>query len=191
MSAFSNVAKIRYEGPNQRTRWRSGTTMKRNGRRQVDEGPLSVQRALAHHARHGRRSVWTWHHAAALEARPIRSRTRSTASACVRVFESSALRLLFSRPRRGPGRRHLVETNKNLDAVVKALKEEQQRTGVSLWARPTCSAIRVTCTAPPRVATPTLRFARPVKKALEVTRNLAGGYLLGGREGYQCYGTPT
>jgi xylose isomerase len=50
----------------------------------------------------------------------------------------------------------LRETDQNLDAVVKVLKEEQQRTGVSFsGVRPTSFPIRGTSTARPPVATPT------------------------------------
>ena len=84
----------------------------------------------------------------------------------------------------------LAESNKNLDAVVAVLKEEQARTGVGLlWGTanlfsnprymhgagtsPNCEAFAYA--------------AAQVKKALEVTLELGGeGYVFwGGREGYQ------
>jgi xylose isomerase len=83
----------------------------------------------------------------------------------------------------------LAETNKNLDAVVKALKEEQQRTGVQLlWGTANLFSnkryVHGAATSPNADA---FAFAAAqVKKALEVTKELGGhGYTFwGGREGY-------
>ena len=85
---------------------------------------------------------------------------------------------------------NLVETNKNLDAVVKVLKEEQQRTGIKLlWGTANLFSNRRymhgAATSPNAEA---FAFAAAqVKKALEVTKELGGqGYTFwGGREGYQ------
>ncbi len=85
---------------------------------------------------------------------------------------------------------NLAETNKNLDAVVKVLKEEQQRTGVRLlWGTANLFSNRrfmhgaaTSCNAD------AFAFAAAqVKKAIEVTKELGGdGYVFwGGREGYQ------
>ena len=50
----------------------------------------------------------------------------------------------------------LTRINKNLDAVVKVLKEEQERTGIKLlWGTAASSPTRATCTARPPAATPT------------------------------------
>jgi xylose isomerase len=84
----------------------------------------------------------------------------------------------------------LTQTNKNLDAVVKVLKEEQQRTGVKLlWGTANLFSNRRymhgAATSPNAEA---FAFAAAqVKKALEVTKELGGqGYTFwGGREGYQ------
>jgi xylose isomerase len=84
----------------------------------------------------------------------------------------------------------LAETNKNLDAVVKVLKEEQQRTGVKLlWGTANLFSnprfMHGAATSPnSEVFT---YAAAQVKKALEVTHELGGaGYTFwGGREGYQ------
>lgn len=84
----------------------------------------------------------------------------------------------------------LAESNKNLDAVVKVLKEEQQRTGIKLlWGTANLFSNRrymhgaaTSCNAD------AFAFAAAqVKKALEVTKELGGeGYTFwGGREGYQ------
>jgi xylose isomerase len=83
----------------------------------------------------------------------------------------------------------LSQTNKNLDAVVKVMREEQQRTGVGLLWGTACLF------AHPRFAHGAATScnadvfayaAAQVKKALEVTHELDGeGYVFwGGREGY-------
>jgi xylose isomerase len=83
----------------------------------------------------------------------------------------------------------LKESNKNLDAVVKVLKAEQERTGIKLLWGTACLF------AHPRYAHGAATScnadvfayaAAQVKKALEVTHELGGeGYVFwGGREGY-------
>lgn len=83
----------------------------------------------------------------------------------------------------------LKESNKNLDAVAKVLKEEQKRTGIKLLWGTACLF------AHPRYAHGAATScnadvfayaAAQVKKALEVTHELGGeGYVFwGGREGY-------
>jgi xylose isomerase len=84
----------------------------------------------------------------------------------------------------------LAETNKNLDAVVKVLKEEQQRTGIKpLWGTANLFSnprflhgASTSCNA--EVFT---YAAAQVAKAMEVTLELGGaGYVFwGGREGYK------
>jgi xylose isomerase len=84
---------------------------------------------------------------------------------------------------------NLAETNRNFDAVVKVLKEEQQRTGIKLlWGTANLFSNRRymhgAATSPNADA---FAFAAAqVKKALEVTKELGGqGYTFwGGREGY-------
>ncbi len=83
----------------------------------------------------------------------------------------------------------LAETNKNLDAVVKVLKEEQSRTGIRLlWGTACLFAnprfLHGAATSPN--ADVFAYAAAQVKKALEVTHELGGeGYTFwGGREGY-------
>ena len=85
----------------------------------------------------------------------------------------------------------LAETNKNLDAVVKVLKQEQQRTGIKLlWGTANLfSNPRYVHGAATSCNADAFAFAAAqVKKALEVTKELGGqGYTFwGGREGYQC-----
>lgn len=84
----------------------------------------------------------------------------------------------------------LSETNKNLDAVVKVLKEEQKRTGIRLlWGTANLfSHPRYMHGAGTSCSADVFAFAgAQVKKALEVTHELGGeGYVFwGGREGYQ------
>jgi len=88
-----------------------------------------------------------------------------------------------------PEGKDLRETNRNLDAIVKLLKQEQQRTGVQLLWGTACLF------AHPRFAHGAATScnadvfayaAAQVKKAIEATHELNGaGYVFwGGREGY-------
>jgi xylose isomerase len=88
-----------------------------------------------------------------------------------------------------PEGKSLSESNKNLDAAAKVLKEEQERTGIKLLWGTACLF------AHPRYAHGAATScnadvfayaAAQVKKALEVTHELGGaGYVFwGGREGY-------
>jgi len=88
-----------------------------------------------------------------------------------------------------PEGRTLAETNKNLDAVVKVLKAEQERTGVKLlWGTANLfTNPRFVHGASTSCNADVFAFAgAQVKKALEVTLELGGeGYTFwGGREGY-------
>jgi xylose isomerase len=88
-----------------------------------------------------------------------------------------------------PEGKSLAETNKNLDAVVKVLKEEQQRTGIKLlWGTANLfSNRRYMHGAATSPNADSFAFAAAqVKKALDVTKELGGaGYTFwGGREGY-------
>jgi len=83
----------------------------------------------------------------------------------------------------------LAESNRNLDVVVKVLKEEQQRTGIKLlWATANLFTnprfVHGAATSPN--ADVFTYAAAQVKKALEVAHELgAAGYVFwGGREGY-------
>ncbi len=84
----------------------------------------------------------------------------------------------------------LSETNKNLDAVVAVLQEQQQRTGIRLlWGTANLfSNPRFMHGAATSPNSEVFAYAAAqVKKALEVTHQLGGaGYTFwGGREGYQ------
>jgi xylose isomerase len=88
-----------------------------------------------------------------------------------------------------PEGRDLKETNKNLDAVVKILKEEQKRTGVGLLWGTACLFVhpRFAHGAATSCNADVFAYAAAqVKKAIEVTHELGGaGYVFwGGREGY-------
>ncbi len=84
----------------------------------------------------------------------------------------------------------LSETNRNLDAVARVLKEEQERTGIRLlWGTANLfSNARYVHGAATSCNADAFAFAASqVKKCLEVTHELGGqGYTFwGGREGYQ------
>ncbi|HOS92541.1 MAG TPA: xylose isomerase, partial [Armatimonadota bacterium] len=86
----------------------------------------------------------------------------------------------------------LAETNRNLDAVVEVMKEEQERTGVRLLWGTAClfSHPRFMHGASTSCNADAFAYAAAqVKKALEVTHYLGGeGYVFwGGREGYTTH----
>jgi xylose isomerase len=88
-----------------------------------------------------------------------------------------------------PEGKSLRETNKNLDAVVKVLKEEQQRTGIGLLWGTACLFVhpRYAMGAATSCNADVFAYAAAqAKKAIEVTHALGGaGYVFwGGREGY-------
>jgi len=88
-----------------------------------------------------------------------------------------------------PEGKTLAESNANLDAVVKVLKEEQKRTGVKLLWGTACLFVhpRYMHGASTSCNADVFAYAAAqVKKALEVTHELKGeGYVFwGGREGY-------
>jgi xylose isomerase len=88
-----------------------------------------------------------------------------------------------------PEGRNLAETNRNLDAIVKVLKEEQKRSGVKLlWGTANLfSNPRFVHGAGTTCNADAFAFAAAqVKKAMELTLELGGeGYTFwGGREGY-------
>ncbi len=89
-----------------------------------------------------------------------------------------------------PEGKTLSDSHKNLDAVAKALKEEQDRTGIKLlWGTANLFSnpryMHGAATSPNADAF--AYAAAQVKKAIEVTKDLGGvGYTFwGGREGYQ------
>ncbi len=88
-----------------------------------------------------------------------------------------------------PEGKTLAQSNKNLDAVVKVLKKEQDRTGIKLLWGTAClfAHPRYMHGAATSCNADVFAYAgAQVKKALEVTKELGGeGYVFwGGREGY-------
>ena len=88
-----------------------------------------------------------------------------------------------------PEGKNLRESNKNLDAVVKVLKQEQERTGIRLLWGTACLFVhpRFMHGASTSCNADVFAYAAAqVKKAMEVTNELGGeGYVFwGGREGY-------
>lgn len=88
-----------------------------------------------------------------------------------------------------PEGRNLRESNRNLDVIVKALKQEQQRTGVQLLWGTAClfAHPRFAHGAATSCNADVFAYAgAQVKKAIEATHTLGGaGYTFwGGREGY-------
>ena len=88
-----------------------------------------------------------------------------------------------------PEGKDLAQTNKNFDAIVAVLKEEQQRTGIQLLWGTACLFAHpryVHGAATSCNADAFAYAAAQVKKAIEVTHQLGGhGYVFwGGREGY-------
>jgi xylose isomerase len=194
MTAFPNVSKIQYEGPESKNplafRW-------------YNEDEIVEGKTMKEHLRF---SVVYWHTFRGTGAdpfgpgtmvRPWEDGTDSVENAINRArvaFEFmeklGAPFYAFHDRDVAPEGETLAETNKNLDAVAAVLKEEQQRTGIQLlWgtanmfsnprfmhgASTTCNAdVFAYC-------------ASQVKKALEVTQELGGvNYVFwGGREGYQ------
>src|SRR5688572_16199387 len=88
-----------------------------------------------------------------------------------------------------PEGKNLRESNRNLDAVVKVLREEQERTGIRLLWGTACLFVhpRFLHGAATSCNADVFAYAAAqVKKAMEVTHDLEGlGYVFwGGREGY-------
>ncbi len=192
-SAFSNISTIQYEGPKSK----NPLAFKHYNAQEVIDG-----RTMREHLRF---SVVYWHtmrgrggdmFGAPTINRPWDDNSESIDNACRRArvafefFEKLGAPFYAFHDRDvAPEGSSLAETNKNLDAVVKVLKEEQQRTGVRLLWGTACLF------AHPRFAHGAATScnadvfayaAAQVKKALEVTHELGGaGYVFwGGREGY-------
>ena len=196
MAAFPDVSKIPYEGPESKNplafRWYNEDEVVEG---EIDEGPPAVQRGLLAHdsAAPGPIRFGAGHHAAALGRRDRFGR-ECHAIACESPSSSSKnwappstpSTIATSRPKVTT----LAETNKNFDAVVKVLQEEQQRTGIKLlWGTANLfSNPRYMHGAATSCNADAFAYAAAqVKKALEVTKELGGeNYVFwGGREGYQ------
>jgi xylose isomerase len=192
--AFPDVPKIAYEGPGSR----NPLAFKHYDADEVVEG-----KTMAEHLRF---SVAYWHAFRNEAADPFGPGTRrmpwddgseTVANAVLRVkaafefFEKLGVDFYCFHDRDvAPAGDTLAETNRNLDEVVKVLRDEQARTGVKLlWGTANLFAhpryIHGAATSPN--ADVFAFAAAQVAKAMEVTKELGGaGYVFwGGREGYK------
>ncbi|MGY8768374.1 MAG: xylose isomerase [Pirellulales bacterium] len=194
MSAFPEVSKIQYEGPDSKNplafRW-------------YDENEVVEGKTMKEHMRF---SVVYWHTFRGTGAdpfgpgtaiRPWDDGTESVENAVNRVrvaFEFiekiGAPFYAFHDRDVSPEGANITETHKNFDTVVAALKEEQERTGIKLlWGTANMfSNPRFMHGAATSCNADAFAYAASqVKKCLEVTKELGGeNYVFwGGREGYQ------
>jgi xylose isomerase len=191
--AFPKISKIPYEGPKSKT----ALAFKHYNPDEIVEGK-SMKEQL-------RFSVTYWHtfrgqladmFGVGTAIRPWDDGSNSLANAQNRVraaFEFmeklGAPFYAFHDRDVAPEAASLAETNKNLDAVAKVLKEEQERTGIKLLWGTAClfAHPRYVHGAATSCNADVFAFAAAqVKKAIEVTHQLGGaGYVFwGGREGY-------
>ena len=194
MTAFPDIQKIRYEGPQSK---------KALSFRHYNEAEVVAGKTMKDHLRF---SVAYWHTLRGTGSdpfgpgtmlRPWETGSDDVAMAQKRVhvaFEFleklTAPFFCFHDRDIAPEGASLAETNKNLDAVVKVVKEEMQRTGIKLlWGTANLFSnpryVHGAATSPN--ADSFAYASAQVKKALEVTKELGGqGYTFwGGREGYQ------
>ncbi len=190
---FPGIAKIQYEGP----RSKNPLAFKHYNPDEAVEGKSMKE--------HLRFSVTYWHtirgqlsdmFGSGTAVRPWEDGTNSMKMAETRArvaFEFleklGAPFYAFHDRDVAPEGRDLRETNRNLDAIVKVLKEEQQRTGVKLLWGTACLFAHprfVHGAATSCNADVFAYAAAQVKKAIEVTHVLggAGSVFWGGREGY-------
>src|SRR6266540_6086710 len=192
-SAFPNISKIQFEGP----KAKNPLAFKHYNPDEVVEG-----RTMKEHLRF---SVTYWHtfrgqladmFGVGTAIRPWEDGTNSVTMAQTRarvafefIEKLGAPFYAFHDRDVAPEGKDLRETNKNLDAVVKVLEEEQQRTGIRLLWGTACLFAHpryVHGAATSCNAEVFAYAAAQVKKAIEVTHELGGeGYVFwGGREGY-------
>ena len=194
MSAFPEINRIPFEGPDSQNPLAF---------RHYDESEWVAGRTMKDHLRF---SVVYWHtfrnplsdpFGAGTAVRPWDDGSESVENACKRarvafefIEKLGAPFYAFHDRDVAPEGSSLAETNRNLDAVVKVLKEEQERTGIQLlWGTANLfSHPRYMHGAATSCNADAYAFAAAqVKKALEVALELGGhGYVFwGGREGYQ------
>jgi len=194
VTGFPNIERIRYEGPQSP----NPLAFRHYDAEEIVEGKTMRE--------HFRFSVAYWHTMRGTGADPFGPGTMlrpwegpddTVENACqrVRVFFEFCEKLgagfyCFHDRDGAPEGNSLAETNANLDAVVRVLKEEQDRTGIRLlWGTANLFSnpryMHGAATSPNADAF--AYAAAQVKKALEVTKELGGdGYTFwGGREGYQ------
>jgi xylose isomerase len=194
MPAFAEVEKIRYEGPQSKNplafRW-------------YDENEVVEGKTMRDHLRF---AVVYWHTFRGTGSDPFGPGTmhrpwddgsdsvenaQNRARVAFEFIEKlGAPYYAFHDRDVAPEGATLAESNKNFDAVVKVLKEEQQRTGIKLlWGTANMfSNPRFMHGAATSCNADVFAYAAAqVKKALEVTKELGGeNYVFwGGREGYQ------
>src|SRR5438270_3040236 len=190
---FPGISKIRYEGP----RSRNPLAFKPH-----TAGEWTERKTMKEHLR---LSVTYWHtirgkladmFGVGTAIRPWEDGTNSLNMAETRVrvaFEFleklGAPFYAFHDRDVAPEGKDLRETNRNLDSIVKILKQEQQRTGVRLLWGTACLFVhpRFAHGAATSCNADVFAYAAAqVKKAIEVTHELKGeGYVFwGGREGY-------
>jgi xylose isomerase len=195
MTAFPEVQKIKYEGPQSKNplafHWYNPTE-------------VVAGKSMSDHFRF---SVAYWHTFRGTGSdpfgpgtmhRPWEAAGDSVENACNRarvafefIEKLGAPFYCFHDRDVAPEGKTLAESNKNLDAVVAVLKQEQQRTGIKLlWGTANLfSNPRYMHGAATSCNADAFAYAAAqVKKAIEVTKELGGaGYTFwGGREGYQC-----
>jgi xylose isomerase len=192
-SAFPDVSKIQYEGPDSK----NPLAFRHYNPEEIVEGKTMKA--------HLRFSVTYWHTFRGMGAdmfgvgtaiRPWEDGTASVEMAQKRVrvafefMEKLGVPFYAFHDRDvAPEGKNLAESNRNLDAVVEVMKQEQQRTGINLlWGTAQLfvqprymHGAGTSCNADVFAYA-----AAQVKKALEVTHELGGsGYVFwGGREGY-------
>ena len=193
-AAFPEVDKVRFEGPDSRNPLAF---------RYYDENEVVEGKSMKEHLRF---SVAYWHSfrgagsdpfGPGTMVRPWEATNDSVENAINRVrvaFEFmdklGASFYCFHDRDVAPEGESLSESNRNLDAVVKVLEEEQERTGVKLlWGTANLfSNPRFMHGAATSCNADAFAYAAAqVKKAIEVTKELGGlNYVFwGGREGYQ------
>ncbi len=191
--AFPEISKITYEGPTSKTPLAF---------KEYDPTRVIENRTMAEHLRF---SVAYWHtfrnplsdpFGVGTAIRPWDDGSPSIENACTRarvafefIEKLGAPFYAFHDRDVAPEGASLAESNRNLDAVVKVLKEEQERTGIKLlWA--TACLFTHPRYAHGAATSPNAEVfayaAAQVKKAMEVAHELgAEGYVFwGGREGY-------
>jgi xylose isomerase len=190
---FPKISKIQYEGPGSK----NPLAFKHYNPEEVVEGKTMKE--------HLRFSVTYWHtirgrgadmFGAGTAIRPWEDGTDSVQMAETRArvaFEFmdklGAPFYAFHDRDVAPEGRNLTETNRNLDRIVKVLKQEQERTGIKLLWGTAClfAHPRFVHGASTSCNADVFAYAAAqVKKAIEVTHELGGtGYVFwGGREGY-------
>jgi xylose isomerase len=194
MPAFPEIQKIKYEGPQSK----NGLSFRWYNESEVVEGKtMKEQLRFAVVYWHTFRGTGSDPFGSATMVRPWDDGSDSVENAQRRVrvaFEFiekvGAPFYAFHDRDVAPEGKTVAESNKNFDAVVKVLKEEQQRTGIKLlWGTANMFShprymhgAATTCNAD------VFAYAAcQVKKCLEVTLELGGeNYVFwGGREGYQ------